>query len=130
MIPYAALMLLSLWFNRGDGKLLWLTAVVAASFFLDVPRSSQLAFYGTCIAVEVGVAWAAYALKTRASPLVIELCAVMVIAHIMGWSIDGHSSTSMYKVIMWTAEYSQILVCLIAAQPAVSRLKNHESSSA
>ena len=130
MIPYAALMLLSLWFNRGDGKLLRLTLVVAASFFLDVPRTSQAAFYLTCITVELAVAWAAYVLETRASPLVIELCLVMVVAHIMGWSIDGHSSTSMYKVIMWTTEFSQILVCLAAAQPAITRLKNHESSSA
>lgn len=127
MIAYGLLGLLSLWFNRRDSRLLLLTLVVGGSFFLDVPRTSQAVFYGTCIAVEVIVAITALVLRTRASALVAELCAVMVISHIMAWMIDGHSATSVYKPIMFAAEYSQMLVCLLAAQPVASRLKNHES---
>lgn len=124
MIAYAALLVTSLWLNRADRKMLLLTLVVGGSFFMEVPRGSQFAFYATCITVEVAVAVLALLLRTRASWAVAELCAVMVAGHAMGWSMDGHASLSPYKGIMLITEYLQIVVCILASRTALAGLKN------
>lgn len=124
MIAYAALLGLSLWLNRADRKMLLLSVLVGGSFFMEVPNHSQLAFYSTCIAVEVVVAALALLLRTHASWAVAELCAVMVAGHVMGWSMDGHASLSPYKGIMLITEYLQIVVCILASRTALTRLKN------
>lgn len=124
MIVYAALLVTALWLNRTDRKMLLLALVVGGSFFMEVPRSSQTVFYSSCIVVEVFVGLIALALRARASWAVIELCAVMTCAHVMGWVMDGHASLSPYKGIMLITEYAQIAVCVLASRTALSRLKN------
>lgn len=124
MIAYAALFATALWLNRTDRKMLLLALVVGGSFFMEVPRGSQTAFYSACIGVEVFVGLIALVLRARASWAVIEICAVMVCAHLMGWVMDGHAPLSPYKGIMLIAEYAQIGVCVLASRTALARLKN------
>lgn len=111
MIIYSAMLVLSLWLNRADFKMLLLSALVSGSFFFQVPRESALAYYPTCIAVEIFVAFCAYKLKAKASTNVVDLCGVMILAHIMGWIINDRSSLEPYTAIMFLTEYAQIVTC-------------------
>lgn len=124
MIAYAALLGLSLWLNRADRKMLLLSVLVGGSFFMEVPRGSPAEFYGVCITIEIVLACAAIALQARASLVIAEICLVMVAAHIMGWATNGYAPASPYKGIMLITEYAQIVVCILASQSALSRLRN------
>lgn len=121
-----ALLALAVSLNRNDGRLLALTIIVGASIFTPTPRE-YANFYLFCIAAECIVALMALRLKTAASVPIFILCLVLVTAHAMGYYKDGHPPFSPYRALVPMLETLEILCCVLASAPILSRLHNRES---
>lgn len=120
------LLALSAWLNLADRRMLVLTALVGASVFSPTPAEYDN-FYLFCISFEMIVALMALRLKTAASVPIVILCFVLVLAHIMGYYKDGHPPTSPYRAIVPMLETLEILCCVLASAPLLSRLRNRKS---
>jgi hypothetical protein len=124
---YAILLGLGVYLNRHDRRMLALTFVIGVSVFLPVPRQTAFAFYTFCIIAELLVALIAWRLNTRATELVIGICAVLVLAHVMGYILNGHPSLSSYRVIVPLLESAQLLTCVCMSPSLYARLQNRQT---
>lgn len=120
------LLVLALGLNARDGRMLALTLLVCASVFTPTPREYDN-FYLFCISFEIIVALVALRLNTAASVPIFILCFVLVIAHVMGYYKDGYPPFSPYRAIVPMLETLEILCCVLASAPLLSRLRNRES---
>jgi len=121
---YAVLVAAGLYLNRHDWRMLALTLVVGASVFYPVPRDSALIFYASCMATEVLVALIAWSLNTKASDLVVSLCAVLELAHLMGYILNGYPALSSYRIIVPLLEAAQLVTCVCMSPALFHRLRN------
>lgn len=121
-----ALLGLAVCLNARDRRLLALSLLVGASVFTPTPREYDN-FYLFCISFEIIVALVALRLNTAASVPIFILCFVLVIAHVMGYYKDGFPPFSPYRAIVPTLETLEILCCVLASAPILSRLHNRES---
>lgn len=121
---YAALVILGLYLNRHDRRMLLLTLAVGVSVFVPVPRHTAFAFYSFCIGAEFIVAVIALLLRARASEMILSMCAALELTHIMGYILDGSDHLSSYRVIVPVLESAQLLACVLMSPPLFSRLQN------
>lgn len=128
-IACGTLLLIGLLANLPDRRMLALTALVGASIFLPVPRDTALQFYSFCIAAEILVAVLAYKLGARAGIIVAEVCVVLVIAHVMGYALDGYPPFSPYRSIVKLLEVSQLLACVALSPILAPLLRNHAKTT-
>lgn len=115
--------------NITDRRMFALTALVGASVFLPAPYESAGHFYLFCIAAETAIALAALALRNSAGILVAEACALLVIAHAMGYALDGNPPFSPYRVIVKLLEVSQLVVCVALSPVLAPILRNHDAKT-
>jgi hypothetical protein len=124
---YAILLGLGFYLNRHDRRMLALTFAIGVSVFIPVPRDTAFAFYTFCIAAEACVALIAWWLDTRATELVVGICIVLVLAHVMGYILNGHPSLSSYRVIVPLLESAQLLMCVCMSPSLHARLQNRQT---
>jgi hypothetical protein len=115
--------------NISDRRMLALTLLVGASIFMPVPRDTALQFYSLCIAAELLVGVLAYALHARASGLITDVCAVLVIAHMLGYALDGYPPFSPYRSIVKLLEVSQLLACVALSPLMAHLLRNRDATT-
>jgi hypothetical protein len=115
--------------NCRDRRMLALTALVGASIFLPVPRETAEQFYAFCIVAEVTIALAVLALRNSAGVLIAETCALLVVAHLMGYALDGHPPFSPYRVIVKLLEVSQLVACVALSPILAPILRNHDATT-
>lgn len=121
---YAALVVLALYLNRRDRRMLLLTLAVGVSVLMPVPRDSAAVFYAACITAELIVALIAMILRTRGSELIMSLCAALELTHIMGYILDGSGHLSSYRVIVPVLEAAQLVACVCLSPAIFARLQN------
>lgn len=124
-LAYFVLLAWASWLNRKDWPMLALTLVVGVSLFLPTPREYD-AYYRSCITVEIIVALVALRLNVAASVLIIELCTLLVLAHILGYYTDGNPPFSPYRFLVKELETLEILCCALKSAPLASRLRNRD----
>lgn len=129
MFLYAcsSLLFVALLLNLGDRRMLALTAVVGALFLIPAPMASAEQFYSYCIVAEIGVAIAAYFIHADGTEAVIEVCVLLVAAHVMGYILDGSQPLSPYHVLVKILEFVQIAVCAVFS-PAVKPLLRNQNA--
>lgn len=114
--------------NAFDRRMLALTALVGASIFIPAPDTYEQ-FYVFCISAECLVGLLALIIRARASVLVAEICVLLVIAHLMGYSLDGSPPFSPYRVIVKLLEFSQLAACVALSPVLAPFLRNHETTT-
>lgn len=129
LLACGAILATGLVLNVGDRRMLALTAMVGVGVFLPVPSESAFQFYASCIAIELMVGVVAFALRAPASLLVIEVCALLVAAHTMGYALDGHPPFSPYRVIVKLLEVSMLAVCVALSPIVAPILRNHDAKT-
>lgn len=128
IIACSLMLLISLWVNRTDRRMLALTLVVGAAFFLPTPDVYDQ-FYVFCISAECLVALLALTIRADGSVLVAEVCALLVITHLLGYSLDGSPPFSPYRVIVKLLEFSQIAACAALSPVIAPILRNHDAKT-
>lgn len=128
LIACAVMLLLAVVLNATDRRMLALTFAVGANIFWPAPESYDQ-FYIFCIAAECAVAFTALALRATASILVAEVCALLVITHLMGYSLDGSPPFSPYRVIVKLLEFSQLAACAALSPVIAPILRNHDAKT-
>lgn len=129
LLACGGLLAAGLMLNITDRRLLLLTAVVGAGFFWPPPAQSAVAFYSFCIAVEIAVGITALKIDRRSGAWVADIAVLLVIAHIMGYALDGSLAFSPYRVIVKILEASQILVCVILSPVLLPILRNRDATT-
>lgn len=125
----ALLMAAGLAANLRDRRNLALVVLLGVVFFVPTPREYG-AFYLYCASAEIVVALlAVFVIKSRASELVAYACALLVISHFMGYSLDGNPPFSPYRGIVKLLEISQLVAC-VALSPALAHiLRNRDATT-
>jgi fucose permease len=124
-----ALLGLALVLNVRDRRMLALTALVGASIFTPVPRDTAAHFYLFCIAAEIVVGLVAWGLRTRASEVIAYVCAVLVITHILGYSLDGNPPFSPYRGIVKILELAELLACVAFSPILYPIIRNRHATT-
>lgn len=126
MLIASILLLLALYINRADFKMLSLTFIVGLSYFLPVDLiTSSSTWYISCISAELFVLSSAIMIRTRASNIITAICTMLILGHINGWLFHGYSSTSPYHTIVPYLEHLEILSCLLFSNPVIKKLKKN-----
>lgn len=128
-LAYAVLWAAGLLVNLRHPRILLLTAMVGASVFLPVPHDSAESFYMTCIMVDFGVGIAAWSMATAAGALIADICVLLVIAHVMGYALDGGLPFSPYRVIVKILEVSQLVACVALSPTLAPILRNQNATT-
>lgn len=128
-LAYAVLVCLAFYLNRRDRRMLLLTAAVTVSVFLPAPRHSAVVFYAFCVAAECLVALVAHRCQCAGSRAVIWLCALLVLNHLMGYSLDGSTPLSPYRAVVKLLETSQLVACMAFSPTLVHILRNRDEST-
>ena len=129
LIACGVMLLIALAVNLSDRRMLALTFVVGVAFFLPAPRDTAEHFYVFCIAAECAVALLALTIRADGSILVAEVCALLVITHLLGYSLDGSPPFSPYRVIVKLLEFSQIAACAALSPVIAPILRNHDAKT-
>ena len=127
-IACAAFFFSGLVLNFLDRRMLALTVMVGVSVFIAVPSDTAEQFYAFCIAAETLVALLAWGLRSEAGALVATLCVLLIVAHCMGYAVDGSTPLSPYRVIVKILEFSQLLVCVALSPVLAPILRNQDAS--
>lgn len=123
-----ALLALSAILNAKDTRMLALTFFVAVSIFVPVPRASAEQFYLFCVVMEIGVGISALALDDEgAGGWLTSICALLVIAHVLGYYLDGNPPFSPYRAIVKILEVLQVGVCVAFSPIAAPVLRNRHA---
>lgn len=128
LLACGALLATAVVLNVRDVRMLALTLLVGATIFLPVPAHTQMQFYGTCILVELSVLAYCVFLQSRASCLMAHIVAAMLVAHFMGWMLDGSPPLSPYRVIVKILEFSQLAVCVALSPVLTPILRNSDAT--
>lgn len=124
MIVASLLVLLALYINRDDYKMLWLTWAVSISFFLPVHYiHNTCAWYAACITSELIVFAIAYALNSRASRIIMLLCSMLTLGHINGWLFNGYLLESPYHIVVPYLEHLELISCSLFSTHITTKLK-------
>lgn len=115
--------------NLKGRRMLALTVLVGASIFLPVPRETAEQFYSFCIVAELAIGVCALALRNGAGVCISELCALLVVAHLMGYALDGAPAFSPYRYIVKLLEVSQLLVCVALSPKLAPILRNRYATT-
>lgn len=124
----AALLVIGLVLNVQSGRMLALTMLVGISIFVPAPMQSAQAFYMVCIHAEIGVGIIAWLTGTKAGVLVMDICVLLVLAHIMGYALDGSPPFSPYRIIVKILEVSQLVACAALSPVLAPILRNHDAT--
>lgn len=128
LLACGALLAVGLVLNITDRRMLLLTVVVGAGFFWPPPAQSAAAFYSFCIAVEIAVGLVALRIDRQSGVWVADIALLLVLAHIMGFVLDGHPPFSPYRVIVKILEVSQIAVCVVLSPVLMPILRNRDAT--
>lgn len=128
IIACAGMLIASLISNLNNRRMLALTALVGVVFFLPTPEAYDQ-FYLFCISAECLVAVLALTIRANASVVVAEVCALLVITHVMGYSLDGSPPFSPYRVIVKLLEFLQIAACVVLSPVCAPLLRNHDATT-
>lgn len=128
LVACGALLATAVVLNVRDVRMLALTLLVGATIFMPVPAHSQMQFYGTCILVELCVLAFCVFYASRASCLMIHVLLAMIVAHFMGWMLDGSPPLSPYRVIIKVLEFSQLAVCVALSPVLTPILRNRDAA--
>lgn len=129
LLACGGLLVAGLMLNITDARLLTLTCVVGAGFFWPPPTHSAAAFYTFCIAAEIVVGIVALKLNRKTGIWVAEIAGLLILAHIMGYVMDGSLAFSPYRIIVKILEASQIMVCVILSPVLMPILRNHDAKT-
>lgn len=116
---YSILLILALWFNRNEHKLLLLSLIIGIGVFIPVPSEN---FYLCCAIGELVILLTAWSLNTANSVVVILLSVQLITAHIFGHYLNGYLTNSPYHVIVKVDECLELLSCIIFSKPIISKL--------
>lgn len=123
MITSSLLVLLAVYLNKDDVKMLALTLIVAASYFLPVEYiTNRTAWYSTVVIAEMIVIISALALRTRASLVIVIICAMLEINHLSAILFGGHYG-SPYEIVIKSLEYIELAACCLFSEPVIKKLK-------
>lgn len=128
LLACAILLVTGIILNFLDARMLALTVVVGLNIFLPVPSETQFEFYSFCILYETVVAVFAYATQKEAGFLIANTCALLVIAHLMGYALDGSAPLSPYHVIVKLLETLELGIC-IALSPVLSPILRNQDAT-
>lgn len=128
LIACGLMLLISLVVNASDRRMLVLTLAVGINIFCPTPDNFYW-FYVTVIGLEIFVIISALVLDANASILVAELCALLVITHLMGYALDGSPPFSPYRVIVKLLEFSQLAACAALSPVIAPILRNHDAKT-
>lgn len=128
LVACGSMLLVGLILNVMDRRMLALTSLVGASVFIPVPSESAAQFYLFCVACEVGVGLLAWLSQREAGFIVANICVLLVIAHAMGYALDGSAPLSPYHVIVKLLELSQLAVCA-ALSPVISPILRNQNAT-
>jgi hypothetical protein len=133
LIACGVLLALALVLNVKDFRMLALTSLVGVSIFTPVPRDTAAHFYLFCIAAEVVVGLLAWRLcagpRGGASEVVAYACAVLVISHFMGYSLDGNPPFSPYRGVVKLLEVVELLACVAFSPIVAPFLRNRDATT-
>jgi hypothetical protein len=115
--------------NALDRRMLLLTVLVGVGFFLPAPNDSYNSFFIFVIYVDTIIGLAAMFLAARGSVLVAELSVLLVIAHCMGYALDGSLPFSPYHVLVKILEVAQIGACVAFSPILAPVLRNHDATT-
>lgn len=128
LLACSALLFLGLLLNVRDQRMLFLTLVVGAGFLVPAPRDSALHFYVFCSSVQAVVAIVAWRIRTVAAIAVFETCILLIVADIMGYTLDGSHAFSPYRAVVKLLEFSQIAVCVVLSPVLAPILRNRDAT--
>lgn len=114
--------------NLKDRRMLALISVVSINIFYPIPMDSYYGFYAYCIMLELIVAVVAVFYPSRTSCLTLHICAALILAHVMGMSLDGSPPLSPYRVIVKILECAHIAVCLALSPVLMPYLRNRDAA--
>jgi len=122
-----SLLVVGIILNFLDARMLALTLIVGLNIFLPVPAESQFQFYLFCILYETVVALVAYLTRCEAGFLLMNTCALLVIAHLMGYALDGSAPLSPYHVIVKLLETLELGICIAFSPVLTPILRNQDA---
>lgn len=122
-----SLLLVAIILNFLDIRMLALTIAVGVTIFIPVPSSTAFQFYSFCIFSEALLGVFAYWTKTEAGFLVANACFLLVIAHLMGYALDGSAPLSPYHVIVKMLETLELGVCIALSPVLTPILRNQDA---
>lgn len=108
--------------------MLVLSTLVGVSIFVPVPSNTAAEFYSFCALFEIFVGACALLTKSEAGFLIATACALLVIAHAMGYATDGSAPLSPYHVIVKTLELTELLVC-VALSPVIAPILRNQHAT-
>lgn len=114
--------------NFKDRRMLVLTLAVGINIFFPIPAHTQAQFYSTCIALEVMVLTTAVFYTSRASCIAVYASLALIIAHFMGWTLDGSPPLSPYRAIVKILECAQLVACVALSPVLTPKLRNRDAA--
>lgn len=127
LLACALTMFLGLLLNVRDQRMFLLTAVVGAGFWVPAPTDTAIHYYVFCSSVQALVAIYAWRLRTPAALAVFEICIVLIVADIMGYTLDGSHAFSPYRAVVKILEFSQLAVCVVLSPVLAPILRNRDA---
>lgn len=125
----ATFLLFAFILNWQSWRMLALTLLVGASIFVPTPQESAEQFYVFCISAEIFVGALSWAANTKASRVIADICMLLIIAHIMGYVLDGSQTFSPYRLIVKLLEFSQIVACVALSPIIAPILRNRDEAT-
>lgn len=129
LLACGALLLIGLAVNLPDRRALALTALVGAAVFVPVPRESAFQFYSFCMLGEIVVAVSALVSRAPAASAIMNLCVLLIIAHVLGYALDGSPPFSPYRGIVKLLEVTQLAMCIVLSPVLAPLLRNHDATT-
>lgn len=112
-------MLVAVYFNKKDVRMLLLTFIVAAGIFIPIPDKN---FYYWCIVAEIGVALSSAIIWARASIFIIFFSIQLIFLHLSGMNFNGYLENSPYRIAVKITESSELLTCILLSKPILRRI--------
>lgn len=118
------LILVSVYFNRRDVRMLILSCVLVIGFNLPTHLiHDRTIWYLVCIFGEALIAVTAFATAVRGKNLFICLSLMLIVVHIVSLLFNSHLSSSPYGDIVKWLEYLELVALSLFSQPILIRLK-------
>lgn len=128
LLACGSLLVVGIILNFLDIRMLVLTVLVGISIFIPVPSETPLQFYSFCIGFELLVAAVAWSTQREAGFLIANACFLLVVAHLMGYALDGSAPLSPYHVIVKMLETLELGVCIALSPVLTPILRNTDAS--
>ncbi len=123
MMIASLLLIIAIWFNREDARMILLTCVVGLSYFLPVQLIlDRDTWYTACIVSEITVLMFSINLRTAASVVLSPIIMMLCLGHIIEWMTQGRSTGTVYYTVTNYFEYLEFVVLIIFSKPIVGRI--------